>query len=131
MRSKNAGRNAAAICIIPRCKGSVREPHHPCCKAALVKLQSIEFVDMCPVFEGRKDIGLDFLVFWPYDEGGCGCEKCQPWGCNGFLRLSRSLAELGREYFPNLQTVLSTWMFDTPPEGEWLGLSVAMKREAD
>ena len=75
-------------------------------------------------------VGLDILVHWPYDEGGCACERCQPWGCNGYLKLSRDLTDLGRSYFPKLRTVLSTWMFDTPPEGEWQGLTDALaKRE--
>lgn len=72
------------------------------------------------------DCGLDFLVHWPYDEGGCACETCQPWGSSGYLRLSRDLTALGREYFPGLKSVLSTWMFDTPSEGEWQGLSAAL-----
>ena len=81
------------------------------------------------LFEQLQDVGLDFLVHWPYDEGGCACEKCLPWGSNGFLSLSRALTELGQSYFPGLQTVLSTWMFDTPPEGEWQGLADALQRE--
>ncbi len=81
------------------------------------------------LFEKLSDVGLDILVHWPYDEGGCACEKCAPWGCNGYLRLSRDLTQLGRGYFPNLKTVLSTWMFDTPPEGEWQGLADALKKE--
>lgn len=79
------------------------------------------------LFKRLSDVGLDILVFWPYDEGGCACEKCQPWGSNGYLKLSRDLAELGRTYFPNFKTVLSTWMFDTPPEGEWKGLTDYLK----
>ena len=81
------------------------------------------------LFERLSDIGLDILVHWPYDEGGCACEKCMPWGSNGYLKLSRDLTELGRSYFPNLKAVMSTWMFDTPPEGEWQGLSDALARE--
>ncbi len=81
------------------------------------------------LFEKLSDAGLDILVHWPYDEGGCACEKCQPWGSNGYLKLSRDMTELGRKYFPNLKSVLSTWMFDTPPEGEWQGLTDALARE--
>lgn len=83
------------------------------------------------LYEKLSDIGLDLVCYWPYDEGGCACEKCMPWGSNGFLKLSRDLTQLGREYFPNLKTVLSTWMFDTPPEGEWQGLSEALARGED
>ncbi len=80
-------------------------------------------------FERLRDVGLDMLMYWPYDEGGCACEKCLPWGTNGFLKLSRDLTRLGREYFPNLETILSTWMFDTPPEGEWEGLTEALSTD--
>jgi len=75
------------------------------------------------LFEELREVGLDILVFWPYDEGGCACETCSPWGSNGYLKLSKEQAALGRTYFPELKTVLSTWVFDTPPEGEWQGLA--------
>jgi hypothetical protein len=32
--------------------------------------------------------GLDWIVFWPYDEGGCGCSDDWPWGGKGFPRIS-------------------------------------------
>ncbi|HRI87076.1 MAG TPA: hypothetical protein PLJ47_01285 [Candidatus Hydrogenedentes bacterium] len=75
------------------------------------------------LYEELADVGLDILVLWPYDEGGCACEQCAPWGSNAYLRLSRDQVELGRKYFPAMKSVLSTWMFDTPPEGEWQGLT--------
>jgi hypothetical protein len=80
------------------------------------------------LFARLSEVGLDILVHWPYDEGGCACEKCRPWGSNGYLKLSRDFTELGRSYFPRLKTVLSTWMFDTPPEGEWQGLTEALAK---
>jgi hypothetical protein len=81
------------------------------------------------LFEALSDVGLDILVHWPYDEGGCSCEQCRPWGSNGYLRLSHDLTRLGREYFPRLKSVLSTWMFDTPPEGEWVGLAESLAKD--
>lgn len=36
------------------------------------------------IFEQYKDIGLDYVFTWPYDEGGCGCEECSPWGQKDF-----------------------------------------------
>jgi hypothetical protein len=81
------------------------------------------------LFEGLSAAGLDILCLWPYDEGGCACEQCAPWGTNGYLKLSRDQAALGRKYFPDLKTVLSTWMFDTPPEGEWEGLTAALAKD--
>jgi hypothetical protein len=73
-----------------------------------------------------RDIGLDFFVSWPYDEGGCGCESCWPWGAKGFLGLSKDVAELARSKYPASRFILSTWMYDTPPAGEWEGLSRAL-----
>lgn len=73
-----------------------------------------------------RDIGIDALCFWPYDEGGCPCDQCRPWGSNGYLRMSRDMAAVAREYFPHVKSILSTWAFDTPPEGEWAGLSAAL-----
>jgi len=82
-------------------------------------------------FKRLSDTGLDILCFWPYDEGGCACAKCAPWGSNGYLKMSRELSQLGRSYFPNLKTILSTWMFDTPPEGEWQGLADYMVSDGE
>lgn len=70
-----------------------------------------------------RDPGLDYLVFWPYDEGGCGCPDCWPWGAQGHPRLSRAISELARQRWPACKSVLSTWMYDTPPAGEWRGLN--------
>ncbi|NLV75153.1 MAG: hypothetical protein GXY52_10825 [Chloroflexi bacterium] len=70
-----------------------------------------------------SNTGVDLLVHWPYDEGGCSCSECAPWGANGFIRLSRELTLQARMFNPDLRTVLSTWMYDTPPEGEWQALT--------
>ena len=65
----------------------------------------------------------DLLCFWPYDEGGCGCPECHPWGVKGYLPLCEKIAELARTYNPATTTILSTWMYDTPEEGEWQALT--------
>jgi len=74
------------------------------------------------LFSRLQDPGIDLLTFWPYDEGGCSCEKCFPWGANGLLNISEAGAQIARHYFPGLKVILSTWCFDTPQEGEWTGL---------
>ena len=78
-----------------------------------------------------EDIGIDYLCIWPYDEGGCGCERCHPWGANGYIRLAQDLAGDARAQFPEIKTVISTWTFDTPPQGEWEGLSDALARDGN
>ena len=76
-----------------------------------------------------KDVGLDAIIFWPYDEGGCGCSQCWPWGARGFPKLCQDFSHMARDEFPMIKIVLSTWMFDTPPAGEWEGLSKFLKKE--
>jgi hypothetical protein len=76
-----------------------------------------------------SDIGLDVLISWPYDEGGCGCPNCRPWGARGYPILAEKVFAIARESFPACRRVLSTWMYDSPPGGEWTGLArFLMKR---
>ena len=81
------------------------------------------------LFDQFKDTGLDYLVCWPYDEGGCGCTRCWPWGARGFPKLSRDVVRAARTRFPAMKSVLSTWCYDTPPAGEWEGLAKLMKTD--
>ena len=32
------------------------------------------------LLDNFADPGLDGVTYWPYDEGGCGCKDCWPWG---------------------------------------------------
>jgi hypothetical protein len=75
------------------------------------------------MLEQFADIGLDYTVTWPYDEGGCGCEKCLPWGGNGYLKAVCALRDMAVSLYPELQTVVSTWTFDVPEgQGEFEAL---------
>ena len=62
------------------------------------------------------DIGIDYVITCPYDEGGCGCEKCKPWGANGFETLSRLLARDVKRLYPDAKFIYSTWTFDVPTD---------------
>ena len=81
------------------------------------------------LFAQYEDIGLDYLICWPYDEGGCGCAACAPWGANAFPALSKDVATLGRAAFPRMRVVLSTWLYDLPPAGEWEGLAARLEQD--
>jgi hypothetical protein len=70
-----------------------------------------------------RETGLDFVAYWPYDEGGCGCPQCWPWGARGYVQISRDFTRLARTKYPSCKVVLSTWMYDSPPAGEWEGLT--------
>jgi len=78
-----------------------------------------------------KDIGLDLMAYWPYDEGGCGCPVCWPWGARGYPKLSRELTAITKRKFPDVKIVLSTWMYDTPPAGEWEGLKQSLQQDGE
>ncbi len=55
---------------------------------------------------------VDTVWIWPYDQGGCWCEKCLPWGGNGFLKAAQQLAPMYKKHFPNVEIWLSTWKMD-------------------
>ncbi len=83
------------------------------------------------MFGFYRDMGvnIDYVQTFPYDEGGCGCEKCMPWGGNGYIRASKHLLNVFREYFPGSKAICATWTFDTPPIGEWDGLAASLENE--
>lgn len=70
---------------------------------------------------------LDTLLFWPYDEGGCGCGVDWPWGARGFPATSAAILAAARVRFPNLTAILSTWMYDQPEAGEFDGLDAWLR----
>lgn len=80
-----------------------------------------------------KDIGMDYFIYWPYDEGGCACDQCSPWGARGFLKISKAIIPVIQKNFPECRIVLSTWSFenedDNNPEGEWVGLTKALEQD--
>jgi hypothetical protein len=61
------------------------------------------------LFDAFADLQPRHLVIWPYDVGGCACEKCRPWATNGFLGVSEPLARLAKSKFPGAQITLATW----------------------
>jgi len=69
-----------------------------------------------------KDLGLDYVIPWPYDNGGCTNSQCKPWGANGFLALSEPIAKIARREFPGCKVILSTWLFDYFTPGEYAGI---------
>lgn len=74
------------------------------------------------LFDWAGDLDPEYVCIWPYDQGGCGCNQCQPWGANGFLKCAENVSGLARKKLPGVKIILSTWMFDT---NEWQGLKKA------
>ena len=73
-------------------------------------------------FDWCADLQPRYVCIWPYDQGGCGCAQCRPWGSNGFLKTSEAVSALARQKLPGAKIILSTWLFDG---GEWQGLDKA------
>ncbi len=77
------------------------------------------------------DLGVEYLWLWPYDQGGCCCPLCHPWGSNGFLYTAERVARRARQVLPGVKIVLCTWDFDAYWPGEWEGLDRAFRRGQD
>lgn len=58
------------------------------------------------------DKKIDGFVYWPYDEGGCTCEECRPWGGKGYVKLIEKYRNIHEEYYPHCTHLVSTWFFD-------------------
>ena len=75
------------------------------------------------VLAAFKDVPPTEITIFPYDQGGCTCAACAPWGSNGFIRLAQAEAALAKEMFPGVHVNLSTWRFDKfGALREWEGL---------
>jgi hypothetical protein len=83
------------------------------------------------MFAEYVGIGLDYVVAWPYDEGGCGCKNCRPWGAKGFANLLIEVNKEVKKYFPECKIVGCTWYFDLPEEGEFEGFYERLKTDLD
>lgn len=109
------------------------------------KLAGYYYTELCPShIEGEKrllasfrellsafsDVGLDYLCLWPYDQGGCTCEACYPWGGNGYYTLAKELSQNAREMFPTIKVIVSAWYFDHFTSGEWSLFVERAQREA-
>ena len=63
---------------------------------------------------------VGYLCHWSFDEGGCECKKCYPWGGNGMLKLIEKLHEVNRAAHPEAKTIVSTWYFhEDDYDGLW------------
>ncbi|HUS48323.1 MAG TPA: hypothetical protein VM098_09390, partial [Phycisphaerae bacterium] len=79
------------------------------------------------MLEAFAGLDVQYVWLWPYDQGGCTCPRCAPWGARGFLRAAEPVAGLVKEVFPAASVILSTWYFDHFTSGEWEGLSAAFR----
>ena len=84
------------------------------------------------MLEAFADLDIGYVWIWPYDQGGCKCPDCKPWGGNGFVRNSEAVARLVRAVLPRAKTVISTWEFGYwEGDPEWDLFYAAMARHPD
>lgn len=75
------------------------------------------------LLDAFKEDGLEYIVTWPYDEGGCGCKDCRPWGAKGYLNSCIEFKKQAQSIYPDVKFIISTWAYDVPDdEGEFEGL---------
>ena len=63
-------------------------------------------------FDWAADLKPRSVWLWPYDQGGCGCADCKPWGSKGFMKCVEEVGKLARAKIPGVQIVLATWYMD-------------------
>ncbi len=77
--------------------------------------------------------GVDMISYFPYDEGGCSCRLCAPWGGNGYYRMARELHKEFRRFLPEVKAMLSCWHFNVgindPRDFPWLDRAIREDRE--
>ena len=57
------------------------------------------------------DAEIDYVPLGPYDQGGCTCSECAPWGGNGYLKCVKALIPAIKELRPNAKIYINTWYF--------------------
>ena len=82
--------------------------------------------------EAFAELNVEAIWLWPYDQGGCSCPQCAPWGSNGMLKIGEKAARLALSHFPQAKIIYSTWLFDYFGDaGEWRGLAEAFSPAPD
>jgi len=79
-------------------------PEKPGAREAMCALRRENLAKLagCPV---------GYLCHWSFDEGGCACAACSPWGAKGMLKTIEPLHALNAAAFPKAKTIVSTWYF--------------------
>jgi hypothetical protein len=77
-------------------------------------------------FDWAADLEPRSIWIWPYDQGGCECAECKPWGSRGFMKCVAEVGRLARQKMPGTKIGLATWLMDN---GEWSGVRERLAAE--
>ena len=58
-----------------------------------------------------QHIPISGYIYWPFDEGGCACDKCDPWGGRGYPKLIERFHAMNEKFHPGSRHYVSTWLF--------------------
>ena len=58
-----------------------------------------------------QHIPVSGFIYWPFDEGGCSCDKCHPWGGRGYVKLIERFRDMNEKSHPGTRHYVSTWLF--------------------
>jgi len=86
------------------------------------------------ILKEAAKIGIDFMTFFSYDEGGCCCKDCWPWGPKGLYNyVKRMSKEIREELLPDIKIIMATWYFgrgDFSPQ-DWPGFYERVRQDEE
>jgi hypothetical protein len=109
-----------------RVQGQVLCPSIPAARQVCLDNQEHLFCDLA-----EAGLRLNKLIYAPYDDGGCACDRCQPYYPT-FLGMVAQIHDIARRYFPDVRADLCGWWvtdeemqqvhdFARGPAREWFG----------
>ncbi|MDD2504247.1 MAG: hypothetical protein PHG58_10440, partial [Clostridia bacterium] len=61
----------------------------------------------------------DIFSLSVYDQGGCTCSACEPYGGNSYPKILKALLPTFKSFNPDIKLMLSGWYLDRFIDGEW------------
>lgn len=89
-----------------RVQGQVLCPSIPEARAVCLRNHENLFADLA-----ESGIELNTVFYNPYDDGGCACDKCQPYFPT-FLKMLPEIHAVAQRYFPNIKADLCGWWME-------------------
>ena len=86
-----------------RVQGQVLCPSIPAARAICLRNHENLFMDLV-----ESGVRLNKLAYGAYDDGGCACDRCQPYFPT-FLKMVAEIHEIARRYFPGIKADLCGW----------------------
>jgi len=86
-----------------RVQGQVLCPSIPEARKVCLQNQDNLFRDL-----SESGVIIDKVIYGPYDDGGCGCSKCQPYYPT-FLSLISEIQNIVLKYYPGIKADIGGW----------------------